>query len=365
MKYLPFTTEYYGFPYLDSGDCIEIADNKDVYFKSYVFNHSFTYNGTFKGKIETKALTKTQTALKNTNDIKTKFRNIEYKVDKINGEITSIAEQQTDTETRLTQTIQNVESLTDTVARKDDVTEQINELKQTIDGTTSKIINSGGSNLLYYTEEFWEALDENSLINIEEYSDTDIQRNTLSQLGYRVNNGGAVQKQTVKNGLYTISFLYKKMINLATGYVLINGVRYDLDTKQNNKWEEKVITVDITTNTIDFEIISDTNNSFIIADLMMNAGTEKQVWSQNANETLTDTVKIGKGIQVESSSSNTYTRIDSDGNRTFNRSTNERVAEMTDKGVYANELEVKGQAKINILLIQEIDNQVWITGIGG
>ena len=38
---------------------------------------------------------------------------------------------------------------------------------------------------------------------------------------------------------------------------------------------------------------------------------------------------------------------------------------MTEKGVYANELEVKGQAQLNVLLVQNIDNQAWLTGMGG
>jgi hypothetical protein len=38
---------------------------------------------------------------------------------------------------------------------------------------------------------------------------------------------------------------------------------------------------------------------------------------------------------------------------------------MTDKGVYANELEVKNQAVISTLLIEKIGSQVWIVGLGG
>lgn len=38
---------------------------------------------------------------------------------------------------------------------------------------------------------------------------------------------------------------------------------------------------------------------------------------------------------------------------------------MTDKGLYGKEVEIEGQAKLNILLIQQIGNQAWLTGIGG
>lgn len=257
------------------------------------------------------------------------------------------------------------DSIKDTNDKLGEIEKKNNELKIKVDGLTNIMTETGGANIFYYKKEFWEAAKYNAEIAINEYSDTNVKQNTISHLAYILNNGNAIQKQVVKNGTYTISFLYYKLIDLAEGYVLINGERYDLDVEETERWKEKVITVDINTNTIEFEIVSDTDKSFIIADLMCAKGNEKTVWSQNSNETITDTVSIGKGIQVNSSSTNTYTRIDADGNRTYNTSTGEVVAEQTDKGTKTKELEVKGQAKINSLLIQEIDGQVWITGIGG
>lgn len=90
LEYLPFETKDYGFPYLDLGDMICINDTEDNEYISYVFDYTFEYNGIYSGNLKTKALTKTQTAYKNTLDVKTKFRNVEYKVDKINGEISSV-----------------------------------------------------------------------------------------------------------------------------------------------------------------------------------------------------------------------------------------------------------------------------------
>ena len=70
IKYLPFKTNYYGYPYLDCGDMIYIQDTKDIGYISYVFNHTFKFNGGFSGTLDTPAMTKTQTAYKNTFDIK-------------------------------------------------------------------------------------------------------------------------------------------------------------------------------------------------------------------------------------------------------------------------------------------------------
>lgn len=364
LEYLPFEIKDYGFPYLDVGDMICIKDTDDNDFISYVFNYTFEYNGCYSGNLKTEALTKTQTALKNTNNIKTKFRNVEYKVNKIDGEITSIIEKQTKTEKTLTQARQDIDGFTQKVYTKDEVTEKVNELKHTIDNITFQQQTKGGGNIFFYAKEYWKGNTDNSEATLEEYTNTLIQQNNISDEGYLINNGVSIQSQVVKNGSYAISFNYYKLKADATGYIKVNGTEYKLDGDAEI-WKEMTIVVEITTNNIKIEIGSDTVASYYISDLMVATGTEKSVWTQNANETRTDTVEIGKGIQVNSSTKNTYTRIDADGNRTFNSSTNERVAEMTDKGVYTKQLEVKEQAKINLLLIQQVGNQIWLTGLEG
>lgn len=139
IKYLPFKTEYYGYPYLDSGDLIYIQDTKDKGYISYVFNHTFTFNGGYSGKLETPAMTKTQTAYKNTMNGKTKFRQIERRIDKINGVILDVIEEQTETSQKLTQVEQTVDGITQEVDAKYDYIrniEQANEIKleNTVEG---------------------------------------------------------------------------------------------------------------------------------------------------------------------------------------------------------------------------------------
>ncbi|MCI8397777.1 MAG: tail fiber domain-containing protein [Clostridia bacterium] len=113
LKYLPFKLEeYYGFPYLDTGDKIEILDTEDTEYTSFVFEHKFTYNGAFKGLLNTEALTKIETQYKNLSSMKTKFRKVELAVDKINGKITTVIEAQDEQETKINQTIQDVNGTT-------------------------------------------------------------------------------------------------------------------------------------------------------------------------------------------------------------------------------------------------------------
>ena len=137
LKYLPFKTDYYGYPYLDSGDKIKILDSKDNEYETYVFNHTFAFNGAYSGKIETQALTKTQTAYKNTNTTKIKFRDVQRKIDKINGIIEDVIEEQTEHEYKLTQTIQDVDGIKQKVSN-------VAEYKREVEGVTEIHLQDAG-----------------------------------------------------------------------------------------------------------------------------------------------------------------------------------------------------------------------------
>lgn len=261
---------------------------------------------------------------------------------------------------RVKETETGINSLNDTIVQQNTI---ISNLKLTIEGLQAQLIKAGGSNLIRnsvaaFGNEYWEG-------TIEQYIDTDVRSNNQSKSSIRLNSGSIMQKvSNIKNDVYNISFRYKRLVDLATLKVKIDGTEYTLDAAKG-VWTEFERTITITDSNFDITFTSDTNAACLISDLILIIGEKKQYWSQNANETNTDTVKIGEGIRVDSSKTDTYTTIDSDGNRTFNKNTNVRVAEMTRNGVYANELDVNGKAEINILLIQEIDSQSWLTGLGG
>lgn len=89
-------TSYTGKPYLKRGNKISVQSDDGTYFDTYVLTHTFAYDGTFKSIIESPALTKTQTAMKNKQNISTRFRKVERSVDKVNGLITDTITQVTD-----------------------------------------------------------------------------------------------------------------------------------------------------------------------------------------------------------------------------------------------------------------------------
>lgn len=171
IKYLPFKTQYYGYPYLDSGDIIYIQDTKDIGYISYVFNHTFKFNGAFSGTIDTPAMTKAQTSYKNTFDIKTKFRRAERKIDKINGIIEDVIEEQTDITKKLTKQEQTIDSITSTVSNVGIYKEKIsgqNQVKTNEETKSTRIINleiygyKEYNNYLYSGDDF---VNENIYVN--------------------------------------------------------------------------------------------------------------------------------------------------------------------------------------------------------
>lgn len=209
-----------------------------------------------------------------------------------------------------------------------------------------------------FENEYWEG-------TIEQYIDTDVKNNTESKSSIRLNSGNILQNvENLKNGVYNISFNYKKLLELSTIKVTINGVEETLS--ENGYWKDYEKEITIIDNNFSIKFNSTDNAACLISDLILVPGSKKTYWSQNRNETNTETVKIGEGIQVESSKTNTYHRIDSDGNRTFNKTTENVVSEQTDKGTKTVYLEANG-GEMAGLLFQKINydgsEQSWISGL--
>lgn len=234
----------------------------------------------------------------------------------------------------------------------------IENLEITMNGLKNELKSSGGNNLLrnsvgIFENEYWEG-------TIKGYTDTDIQQNNISKNAIFLQNGSIMQEiLRLKNGYYNISFNYKKLLEAAVCKVKIND---DIEIELTDmSWRTIERQLEILDNYFRIEFISDSNNCCYISDLILIVGVNKQTWTQNINETTSNTVSIGQGIRVDSDKTNTYTRIDSDGNRTFNKATNQAVMEATDKGINAENAIVRTQAEITGVLQQKVGNQVWGT----
>jgi hypothetical protein len=96
---------------------------------------------------------------------------------------------------------------------------------------------------------------------------------------------------------------------------------------------------------------------------MVNAGSVGLAYSQNQNETTTDTVNISKGITITSSDNeNIVFKANYDGVRIYDKNDMANpITKFTDKGIDTDEITVDGKAEISGLLFQKIGNQVWIS----
>ena len=366
---LKLTTPY-GKPFLNIGDKIRINTNENQVLDTYVLSHTFKYDGTFSSIIESPALTQEEQTIKNEfkgNSVREKLRRTELMVDKTTGDITAITDRVT--------TVEN--EFGDVYSK-----EEVNTLVQnSATGITNTFVNSGGNNLLRNTGLWFEDRSEIEYMyprttglypSDELFMSADphweywkgnakkVKEDKAANMsGILLQTGYLEQQQQIRNGTYTLSFKYRKLIELATVNVQINDRYIDL----TNIEDTEIIEVgEITAQNISIKIFSDTDDSCIIYDLMLNAGSEKAEYSQHQNETTTDTVNISKGITISSSDTNTTFKANSDGIRVYNsRDMDTPITEYTDTGMDTNRIKVKDEAEIVQVLWKNVGNNTWIS----
>ena len=180
-----------------------------------------------------------------------------------------------------------------------------------------------------------------------------------NRIAILLQNGSFKQTISVPNGQYIIGFLYDRIIPLSEASFKLNGTSFSLDESGSI---EKILQV--TTNSIEIEFICDTNDGFRIYELRGNKGDILLPYSQNSNESRSDTVTIGKGISIKSDSANVIRKIDADGDRSYNATTGELVREDTDEGSTLKTITINESAKIVGLTFTRIDeNRTWISGV--
>ena len=185
-----------------------------------------------------------------------------------------------------------------------------------------------------------------------------------------IQKGSFIQEQEVPDGIYSICFKYKKLIQLAKTKVKINDFEYDLSSledkefytgeKDNETGEYITQPLEVSSRHINIEFISDTNNAIEIYDLMCNKGNVKLAYSQNQNETTTDTVNISKGITITSSYMETIFKANANGIKILTLQ-GETIAYFTEKGLTTKEAIIEEKAEICGTLITDVGDQTWFT----
>lgn len=423
FSYVPFISSSPGYFHLDPGDIIQIQIEDKSYIDAYVLNHTLEYSGGIKSNFSTPALSKSQINYNIASSIENKLHQTELLVDKINGEIKAsikdieikldattgviISDEEPgepikdmkwlDTSTQpnilkiydgekwisasdytgklegIDASISNLETSLSMEQGKIDalieestiivdgeevsVKETVENMVIGIDGITNTIKTTSGNNLIRdsigcFNDGSWDG----------DYNiDSTLETRSRNMYGYALllKKSTLQQEITVANGVYTLSFTYKKLVNLARIALTINGTEYILS---NNDFTVFTKTFEVSDGQINISFICDTDNACSVINLMLNKGDQAMEWSLNQNETWGDTVKIGRGVRISSSGTDVefVALADIIG---FIDKQGKYITTFDDDGIVTNTAVIKNKSTIVNLLIQEVNGQTIINKI--
>lgn len=423
FSYVPFIASSPGYFHLDPGDIIQIQIEDKSYIDAYVLNHTLEYSGGIKSNFSTPALSKSQINYNIASNIENKLHQTELLVDKINGEIkASIKDIETkldstagviindeepdspvedmkwlDTSVQpnilkifdgekwisasdytgklegIDASISNLETSLSIEQGKIDalieestiivdgeevsVKETVENMVIGIDGITNTIKTTSGNNLIRdsigcFNDGSWDG----------DYNiDSTLETRSRNMYGYALllKKSTLQQEITVANGVYTLSFTYKKLVNLARVTLTINGTEYILS---NNDFTVFTRTFEVNDGQINVAFTCDNDNACPIVNLMLNKGDSAMEWSLNPNETWGDTVKIGRGVRISSSGTDVEFVALADIIGFMDKQGN-YITTFDDEGFVTNTAVIKNKATIVNLLYQEVNGQTIINKI--
>lgn len=354
------TGKIIGNPALDGYDLIKFIYKNKEYIT--LNQGTLTFNGVMIQTNETTIGTEAKQSNVTVKSQAAKFKRAFTEIDAVNAQVKITTEQ--------TNTIQ------DNLTNNYYTIEQSNTLIQNAQSGLTNTFSEAGGNNIFRNTGLW--FSQSDMDNPYEYwtgKNVSKQNTDKSSNGslMMLKKGTLEQEQVVSNGNYTVSFKYKKLIQLATCKVIVNDNEYELTQMTDTEWQTGskdadgnivIKPLEVTSNHINVKFTSTVNNAIEIYDLMVNAGTVKLAYSQNENEVTTDTVNISKGITITSSANDTKFKANADGIRIVDKN-NEKttLTEFTDKGMSTKEMEVENGATIVKVLVQNVGNQTWFTRI--
>ena len=338
-----------GNPALDPYDLISFTYNNKTYIT--FAQNTLTYNGVITQTFETNigTLEKAQENVTINNEAAV-YKRVFTRIDQAEGNIKLVSS--------------DLEQNYYTIGQTNEL------LLDAKNGLTNTFTTTGGANIFRNTGLWFETNDSNNPYEFWTGVVTKAKEEKAANMSaLLLQNGNVSQEQTVPNGNYTVSFKYKKLIQLANVKIYINDLEYTLTettdtefiTGKKNADEEYIVQpLIVNSQHINIKFSSNVNNACEIYDLMVNIGETKYAYSQNQNETTTDTVNISKGITITSSNLDVKFKADADGIRTLDKYNNE-LTKFTDTGMTTEEATIKGKSQIVGTLWQEVENQTWIT----
>ena len=363
LGYSSFESKFAFKPYLEIGDKIKFRNKAGELVDSIVLKIDTDYEDITLSAPSIADATVDYSVI----DTERIARRAEIIANQATGEIEMVTRQVRDIGTSVETNFQNIsENFTNYYT-----IDQTNELIMNAEnGITNTFSRSGGNNIFRNTGLWFKDEDNNY-----EFWTGDANRgsndNAVNNTSIILKNGSFSQEQTVPNGEYSINFYYQLLNQLATASVKINDVEYSLDStslkhfytgEQDTNGDYIVQPITVTTKQIKIEFICDIDDAVEIYDLMCNNGNATLVYSQNENETTTDTVNISKGITITSTNMETIFKANANGIKILTLAGNV-IAYFTDKGLSTKELIVEDEAQIVKTLWQEVGDQTWITRI--
>lgn len=387
LGYSSFESKYSFKPYLQRGDKIKFKNKEGNLIDSIILKIDTDYeNITLSAPSIADATV--DYVVSDTEEI---ARRAEVVANQATGEISIISNQVTN----IGQTVEsNYQQLTENFTNYYTIEQTDAMIVSAESGITNTFSEAGGNNIFRNTGLWFEEKKDINLYtypNNELYPSNETYSGAVSMYEYWtgyakresednavngnaiiVQAGSFIQEQEVPNGSYSISFYYQKLKQFATTSVIINDIEYPLNSmevkqfytgEQNSQTGEYITQpIVVSSKRLKIEFKCNMDDGLKIYDLMANKGNVKLAYSQNENETTTDTVNISKGITITSSNMETIFKANADGIRILTLSGNV-VAYFTDKGLSTKELIVENEAQIVKTLWQEVDDQTWITRI--
>lgn len=368
ITYTPMSIESIGHPWLEGDDLLKLTnlEEDDLYF--YPFDRKIKYNGALTTDLSAQAKNEVEQKYENKNTVLDRLHHTEIDVDKANQKIESIVQETTETNDKLVKVTQDVNGVAtqieDIEKTVDNNTKAITTIQETVEGIAVGTSITGGNNLIknsvgYFGNDFWMVSDDTEG-NIDTQNDMDVKNNSISANALLLQNTTVYQKITeIKNGSYYISFRYKRLLSTATCKLIINGEEFNLTSAS---WKDEGKEIAVTSNSIQITLVSNMDDSCLITDLMVSNGTAKVSWTQNANETYTDGVKIGKGITITATGSDTELSATASSIDIINTRNRESTSTFDKYGIKTNSLESKGTIRVaDKLIISRVGDQMWIS----
>ena len=365
LGYSSFESKFAFKPYLQRGDKIKFRNKAGQLIDSIVLKIDTDYENITLSAPSIADSTVDYVVT----DTEEKIRRAEVIANQASGQVTIISNQVTE----LGQTVDsNYQQMTENFTNYYTIEQTNQMLVDAETGVTNTFSEAGGNNIFRNTGLWFEETNTGAMAVYEYwkgYAKKITDDNAMNNSAILMQEGSFIQEQPVPNGNYSISFNYQLLNPLATAKVKINDVEYNLDSlsvKQFYTGEQDAngnyITqpLIVSSKNIRIEFTCSIDDGLKIYDLMCNKGNVKLAYSQNENETTTDTVNISKGITITSTNMETIFKANANGIRILTLTGNV-IAYFTDKGLSTKEIIVEEEAQIVKTLWQEVGDQTWIT----